>query len=105
MTPEREITRTRNNVRQLLFHEESIDERTDIRMHGDTDVRTHNPKPICPVNFFEVGGMINNKSKTHKKRTNIDNKSKSQQKHCFGTVSKNLLGWWWGWGGGLKSVA
>ena len=27
-------------------------------MHGSwTDRRTDNPKPICPVNFFEVGGI------------------------------------------------
>ena len=27
---------------------------TDGQTHG----HTHNPKPICPVNFFEVGGII-----------------------------------------------
>ena len=26
-------------------------------MNGRTDARTHKPKPICPVNFFEVGGI------------------------------------------------
>ena len=31
------------------------DERT--HMHARTDGRTDNPKPICPVNFFEVGGI------------------------------------------------
>ena len=28
---------------------------TDRRMDGQTD----GPKPICPLNFFEVGGIIN----------------------------------------------
>ena len=30
-----------------------LDGRTDVRMRWRTD----NPKPICPVNFFEVGGI------------------------------------------------
>ena len=34
-------------------------------------------------------------SQTHKKRANIDNKSKPQQKHGRGTVSKKFI-----WGGG-----
>ena len=67
ITPEGEITRTRKkNVCLLFFHEEFhvwhfktlastvLDERTD----GRTDARTHNLKPICPVNFFEAGGII-----------------------------------------------
>ena len=31
------------------------DEQTD----GRTDGRTNNPEAICPSNFFEVGGIIN----------------------------------------------
>ena len=35
---------------------------------------------------------MNNKSKTNRKRTNIVNKNKPQQKHRLGTVSNKLLG-------------
>ena len=35
---------------------------------------------------------MNNKSITNRKRTNIDNYNKSQQKHRLGTVSNKLLG-------------
>ena len=35
-----------------------LDEWMDTRTHGRTDARTHNLKPICTVNFFEVWGII-----------------------------------------------
>ena len=35
---------------------------------------------------------MNTKSKTNRKRTNIDSKNKPQQKHRLGTVSYKLLG-------------
>ena len=31
--------------------------RTDRWTEGRTDGRTDRPKPICPLNFFEVGGI------------------------------------------------
>ena len=51
----------KKNVYQIFFHEESIYE--IYSMHGSCtdgwmDGQMHNPKPICPVNFFEVGGII-----------------------------------------------
>ena len=33
------------------------DGRTDRRTDGQTDGRTDRPKPICPLNFSEVGGI------------------------------------------------
>ena len=35
------------------------DERTDGRKEGRMDGQTNNPEAICPSNFFEVGGIIN----------------------------------------------
>ena len=58
ITPEREITLTRKeNAYQLFFHEESIYE-ISKPLHAQflTNGRTTN---IMPVNFFEVGGIIN----------------------------------------------
>ena len=52
---EREVIRTRKKKRQLFCHEEFL---TNGWTDGRTDARTHNPKPICPVNFFDVGGII-----------------------------------------------
>ena len=41
-------------------------------MHGSwTDGRTHNPKPICPINFFEVGGI--------EKHNNLDASDRKQR--------------------------
>ena len=34
------------------------DRRTDGQTDRRTDGRTDRPKPICPLNFFEVGGII-----------------------------------------------
>ena len=65
ITPEREITWTRKKHVSAIFPWgihiwyfktlacTVLDERTD----GRTDRWMHNLKPICPVNFFEVGGI------------------------------------------------
>ena len=39
--------------------DERTDGRTDGRKDRRTDGRTNNPEAICPSNFFEVGGIIN----------------------------------------------
>ena len=67
ITPEREITRTRNKMcvkyfsmrnPYMKFQNPSMHGSwTNGRTHAHTDGRAHNPKPICPVNFFEVGGI------------------------------------------------
>ena len=41
---------------------------TDRQTDGRTDGQTDRPKPICPLNFFEVGGI---KKNTKYKNANI----------------------------------
>ena len=62
ITPETEITRTRKKMcvkyfsmrnPYMKFQNPSI-----TVLDEWTDGHTHNPKPICPVNFYEVGGMM-----------------------------------------------
>ena len=57
ITPEKEITRTRKKRYVDYFSMRNPYMKfQNPSMHGSwrTDGRTHNPKPICPVNFFEV---------------------------------------------------
>ena len=64
ITPEREITRTRK--KKCVNYSSMRNPYMKIQnhsMHGFwptdawTHTRTHNPKPICSRNFFEVGGI------------------------------------------------
>ena len=67
ISPEREIIRTRKTTRvkyfsmrnpYMKFQNPSMHGSwTDGRTHAHMDGRTHNPKPICPINFSEVGGI------------------------------------------------
>ena len=67
ITPERETTRTRKkNVSNIFpwgIHIWNFKTLACMVLER-TKGWTHNPKPICPVNFFEVGGI--------KKHNNLD---------------------------------
>ena len=61
ITPEREITLTTKKMCVSYFSMRNPYMKfQNPSMHGflRTEARTDNPKPICPVNFFEVGGII-----------------------------------------------
>ena len=61
ITPEREITWTRKKMCVKYFSMRNPYMKFQIlacTVLERTDACTHNPKPICPVNFFEVGGKI-----------------------------------------------
>ena len=73
ITPERETTRSNKKKRvsaifpwgihiwNFKWHARFIRYGIHVpngRTHGRTPACTHNPKPICLVNFFEVGGLI-----------------------------------------------
>ena len=55
-----------------------------VKSQGDSSFPTDGHKAIL--------NKLNSKSKTNRKRTNIDNWNKPQQKHRLGTVSNKLLG-------------
>ena len=62
ITPEREITRTEKKPSVSYFSlRDPYMKFQNPSIHGFwwTDGWMHNPKPICPVNFFEVGGIKN----------------------------------------------
>ena len=78
VTPEREITRTRNKRVSAIFpwgiHLWNFKTLAcivlDERMHARTDACIHSPKPICPVNFFKVGDINFIRFKKHKPQIN-----------------------------------
>ena len=54
-----------------------------MKIQGDNSFLTDGHKAIL--------NKLSSKTKTNRKRTNIDNKNKPQQKHRLGTVSNKLL--------------
>ena len=62
ITPEREITWTRKKMCISYFSMRNPCmkfQNSSMHSSWQTDGCTHDPKPICPVNFFEVGGITN----------------------------------------------
>ena len=66
-------------------------------MHGSwrTDGRTHNPKPICPVKFFEVGDIIKGWSEGGIQENMLVWERASKKRGCYdlteGIQEKRLL--------------
>ena len=67
ITPEREITQTRQKKNKKKKRVSAIFsmrnpymkfQNPSMHVFWQTEERTDNPKPICPINFFEVGGII-----------------------------------------------
>ena len=60
----------------MKFQDSSISgSRVSQQYYGQTDGRTDRPKPIFPLNFSEVGGIM-----------------KPQRQYCLGTASNNYSG-------------
>ena len=65
-------------------------DRTKIKT---TQVKSQRNSSFPTAGHKAILNKLNSKSKTNRKRTNIDNQNKPKQKHRFGIVSNKLLGW------------